>query len=151
MVLHGISCIPHARSDPAQSLLCDVFSADLDPLPEVLDIGRRIEARHIARLPQDPFHHSTSASLAVGAGHMNETQALLRLSHKAQQFLRPGQPQFPLAPGMCVDIVNCLGNSHIPFPSLLHIHYDSIPARRHIRPPHCSRPREQQHPHPYRL
>ena len=112
MVLHGIRRVAHTRRDPAQRFFRDILAADLDPLPEIFNIWGRIKTGHITRLPQDPLHHGTGAALAVAARHMDETQLLLRIAQKPQQFLRPGQPQLPLTPGMCVDILNCFCYRH---------------------------------------
>ena len=89
MVLHGICGIAHPRSDPAQSFLRNIFTADLDPLAEILDIGGGIKACPVPGLPKNPLHHGTGTSLAVAACHMNKAQTLLRVSQQPQKLLRP--------------------------------------------------------------
>ena len=126
MVFHGVRKFLHACRDPAQRLLCNILTADLDSLPKILNIGRGIKTGHIPRLTQDPLHHGTGTALAVTARHMNEAQFLLRSSQEPQQFLCPGQAQLPLAPGMGIDIINCFCYRHQNAPPCAEVKVDEL-------------------------
>ena len=113
VILHCVCRFTNHLRDLTERFLRDIFSADLDPLPEILDIGRRKEAGLIPGFPQYPLQHRAGRSLAVGAGHMHEFQLLLRISEPSEKLSRPVQAQSPLAPCVVVDGVNRLLNCHL--------------------------------------
>ena len=118
VVLHGVGLNGDQRGDGGKCCLGDIFSVHLDTLAEILQVRRRIKAGTEAGLPQDPLDHGTGAPLAVCSGHVDESQILLGIAQPLEQLPGSVEAQARAAPGIVVDIGNCLLNSHIqlPFP-----------------------------------
>ena len=114
MVLHSVRFLSHPVCDLAQRLLGDIFSAHLNPLTEILDVGGRKETGAISRFPQDPFQHCTGRALPVRSGHMDEAKILLGIAQSVQQFPCSVKAKLPLAPVVMVDIVDRFLYCHLP-------------------------------------
>ena len=103
--------------DFAQLVVGDLLAVHLHALVEPDQEGRGVQARAIARRPEDAGHYGTGGALSVGAGDVDELHVLLGIPHQRQQRPDALQSRDAAAPADGVDIRQGFVNVHcISFP-----------------------------------
>ena len=99
---------------------CDVFPADemavhLDAFGKGNQVRRSEQAHPPAGGAVDAFQHGASRAFAVGARHVDEPQAVLRIAHGRRQAEGVVQAQLHAKKAQAVKVFNGLGIRHFHF------------------------------------
>ena len=116
VVLHGLGGRADLLCQSRQGVLRDHLAIDLDPLPEVLQVGRGIQAHPVARGLQNGGQHGAGTALSIGTGHMDEFHPPLRVSQGAEQRPDALQARCVALPLKAVNVGDGLltGHEHPP-------------------------------------
>ena len=113
----GVDGVQHLFSQIGQRLGRDHLAVDLEPFPEIGDIGADGQPGLIPRLLQDRRGHYGQGTLAVGARDMDAFEVLFRVAQLVHQSAHPVQCAVA-AVGQRVQGFNCLLWGHrVLFPS----------------------------------
>ena len=113
MILHLIGDRSYALCRRRKVDAGDRFAVDLDPLREILDVGRSIKACSVSCLSEHGCKHGARTAFSVAACDMNEPQLLLRFTEAAQQLFCAFEAKSGRAPGAGFNIVDRFFYGHL--------------------------------------
>ena len=98
--------------DPADLFIRDLDTVDLNALVEADEVGAGIKSGLVSGLCEHVCQHGAGRTLSVRAGHVDEFQLALRVSHLVQKRADALETRDAALPADRMDIIQCFIKRH---------------------------------------